>query len=76
MNVYILVSDQRTDLTIEGSLELFGQLLAAIRQVAPPERNAGESKETERRLSHTHPTPAANAAATTSGHAPAEKVRA
>ena len=75
MNVYILVSDQRTDLTIDGSLELFSQLLAAIHQVAPPVQNAGESKEGERRPARAHPKPAASAAAGTTGHAPAQEQR-
>lgn len=35
MNVYILVSDNRKELTIDGSLELFGQLLSTIQRGAP-----------------------------------------
>ena len=75
VNVYILVSDQRTDLTIDGNLELFGQLLAAVQQVVPPERNAGESEETEPKLARTHRERSANADASSAGHAPAGEKR-
>ena len=35
MNVYIAVSDNRGQLTMDGSLELFGQLLTTILRAAP-----------------------------------------
>jgi hypothetical protein len=48
VNVFILVSDHRKELTIEGSLELFGQLLATLNQGAPDaERRPARAKSAE-----------------------------